>query len=93
MTTCIGCIDTTSLVTIRMRIAGRNLVFQSCSMCESNTWEDDTGALSLAQVLAFARAHSRELSATPSQGCAHRRRLDQTGVSGEEQKRVAAPAA
>jgi hypothetical protein len=93
MTTCIGCIDTTSLVTIRMRISGRNLAFQSCTMCESNTWRDDAGALSLAQVLAFARAHCHELSATPSKVRARRRRVDHTGVSGEEQTRVAAPAA
>ena len=43
-------------ITIRMRIAGREVVFQRCSSCETNTWHDDKGDLSLTRVLEMARA-------------------------------------
>jgi hypothetical protein len=38
-----------------MRIAGRDVVFESCSACESKTWHDDRGVLPLARVLELAR--------------------------------------
>ena len=47
-----------ALITIRMRIGGRDVVFQRCSKCESNTWLVDADVSSLDRVLEFARAHS-----------------------------------
>ena len=44
-----------SPITIRMRIAGREVVFERCSSCELNTWHDGNGALVLTNVLAMAR--------------------------------------
>ena len=44
------------LITIRMRVAGREIVFHRCSKCEANTWKDDVGVLSLDEVLQLARA-------------------------------------
>jgi hypothetical protein len=44
-----------ALITIRMRIAGRDVVFQRCSRCESNSWQDDAGSLTLGEVLDLAR--------------------------------------
>jgi hypothetical protein len=43
-------------ITIRMRIAGREIAFHRCSRCESNTWEDGSDVLSLDEVLELARA-------------------------------------
>jgi hypothetical protein len=53
MKTCHKC--TVSPITIRMRIAGREVVFQRCSTCEVNTWHDDLGDLTLTRVLEMAR--------------------------------------
>ena len=47
-----------ALVTIRMRIAGREVVFHRCSRCEANSWQDDTGVMSLGDVLELARVPS-----------------------------------
>ena len=55
MLICTGCAKT-ALVTIRMRVAGREIVFRRCNKCEANTWQDGTGALSLDEVLELARA-------------------------------------
>ena len=44
------------LITIHMRVAGRELTFRRCAKCESNTWQDDAGVLSLGEVLELARA-------------------------------------
>ena len=55
MLVCTGCAKTV-LITIRMRVAGREIVFHRCSKCESNTWQDDVGVLSLNEVLDLARA-------------------------------------
>lgn len=55
MRVCTGCAKT-ALITIRMRVAGREIVFHRCSKCEANTWQDDLGVLSLNEVLALARA-------------------------------------
>jgi hypothetical protein len=52
---CTGCAKG-ALITIRMRIAGREVVFHRCARCESNSWQDDSGALTLGQVLELARA-------------------------------------
>jgi hypothetical protein len=38
-----------------MKVAGREIVFRRCSNCESNTWQDDAGTLSLDEVLELAR--------------------------------------
>jgi hypothetical protein len=53
MTKCRHC--EVSPISIRMRIAGREIVFQRCSSCEANTWHDDDGNLSLTRVLELAR--------------------------------------
>jgi hypothetical protein len=55
MQLCTGCAKE-ALITIRMRIAARDIVFRRCAKCESNSWEDDGGDLTLAQVLDLARA-------------------------------------
>jgi hypothetical protein len=55
MRVCTGCAKTV-LITIRMRVAGREIVFHRCSKCEANTWQDDVGVLSLDEVLELARA-------------------------------------
>ena len=55
MLVCTGCAKTV-LITIRMRVAGREIVFHRCSKCEANTWKDDVGVLSLNEVLDLARA-------------------------------------
>ena len=55
MLVCTGCAKT-ALITIRMRVAGREVVFHRCNKCEANTWEDHAGALSLDEVLQLARA-------------------------------------
>jgi hypothetical protein len=54
MLVCTGCAKTV-LITIRMRVAGREIVFHRCSKCEANTWKDDAGVLSLNEVLDLAR--------------------------------------
>ena len=54
MLVCTGCAKTV-LITIRMRVAGREIVFHRCSKCEANTWQDDAGVLSLTEVLELAR--------------------------------------
>ena len=55
MLTCTGCAKA-ALVTIRMRVAGREIVFRRCAKCEANVWQDDAGDLSLDEVLELARA-------------------------------------
>ena len=55
MLVCTGCAKT-MLITIRMRVGGREIVFHRCSKCEANTWLDDAGVLSLNEVLDLARA-------------------------------------
>lgn len=56
MLRCTGCANP-ALITIRMRIAGREIVFHRCARCESNTWEASEGdVLSLDEVLELARA-------------------------------------
>ena len=52
---CTGCAKA-SLVAIRMRVGGRELVFRRCSRCEANIWENEEGAMSLDSVLNMARA-------------------------------------
>jgi hypothetical protein len=52
---CTGCAKA-SLVAIRMRIGGREVVFRRCSRCEANVWESEEGVLTLASVLDMARA-------------------------------------
>jgi len=47
-----------AVVTIRMRIAGREVVFHRCARCEANSWQDDEGVLSLGDVLELARVPS-----------------------------------
>jgi hypothetical protein len=54
MLVCTGCAKT-ALVTIRMRVAGREIVFNRCNTCEANTWQDDGGRMSLDEVLELAR--------------------------------------
>jgi hypothetical protein len=54
MLICTGCAKT-ALITIRMRVAGREIVFHRCNKCEANTWQDDAGVLSLTEVLELAR--------------------------------------
>ena len=55
MLVCTGCAKT-ALITIRMRVAGRELVFRRCNKCEANMWQDDAREMSLDEVLALARA-------------------------------------
>jgi hypothetical protein len=55
MLVCTGCAKT-MLITIRMRVAGREIVFHRCSKCEANTWQDGSAVLSLNEVLELARA-------------------------------------
>jgi hypothetical protein len=55
MQQCTGCARQ-ELITIRMRIAGREIVFHRCNGCESNTWRDADDVLSLDEVLELARA-------------------------------------
>ena len=52
---CTGCAKA-ALITIRMRVAGREIVFRRCAHCEANTWQDAGGVLSLDDVLELARA-------------------------------------
>ena len=54
MLVCTGCAKT-ALVTIRMRVAGHEIVFNRCNKCEANTWQDDGGRMSLDEVLELAR--------------------------------------
>jgi hypothetical protein len=54
MNTCTGCAKG-ALITIRMRIAGRDVVFHRCARCESNSWQDDSGKMTLGEVLELAR--------------------------------------
>ena len=42
-------------ITIRMRVAERDLVFHRCFTCESNTWISDAGVVSLDMVLEHVR--------------------------------------
>ena len=55
MLACTGCAKLAQ-ITIRMRIAGREIVFHRCARCESNTWKDGGDVLSLDEVLELARA-------------------------------------
>jgi len=55
MLSCTGCAKG-ALITIRMRIAGREIIFHRCARCESNTWEKEGDVLSLDEVLELARA-------------------------------------
>ena len=55
MLVCTGCAKT-MLITIRMRVAGREIVFHRCSKCEANTWQDGEAVLSLNEVLELAKA-------------------------------------
>jgi hypothetical protein len=55
MFVCTGCARE-ALITIRMRIAAKDIVFRRCSRCEANSWQDDAGDLTLAEVLDLARA-------------------------------------
>jgi hypothetical protein len=55
MLICTGCAKA-AVITIRMRVAGREIVFRRCSKCESNMWQDHAGDLSLDEVLELARA-------------------------------------
>jgi hypothetical protein len=57
MLVCTGCAKA-ELITIRMRVAGREIVFRRCAKCESNSWQDDAGVLSLDEVLELARTRS-----------------------------------
>ena len=52
--TCTGCAKDT-VVAIRMRIAGDEIVFRRCSRCEANIWEDVDGEITLDRVLTLAR--------------------------------------
>jgi len=54
MNTCSRCAKG-ALITIRMRIAGREVVFQRCARCEAKSWQGDAGAMSLGEVLQLAR--------------------------------------
>ena len=54
MLMCTGCAKQ-ALITIRMRVAGREIVFNRCNKCEANTWQDDGGHMSLDEVLDLAR--------------------------------------
>ena len=47
-----------AVVTIQMRIAGREVVFHRCARCEANSWQTDGGVLSLGDVLELARVPS-----------------------------------
>jgi hypothetical protein len=53
MTNCPEC--DAALITIRMRIGGRDLVFQHCRACESSTWHADEVAVPLDRLLALVR--------------------------------------
>lgn len=55
MLVCTGCAKT-AVVTIRMRVSGREIVFHRCNNCEANVWQDGAGHLSLDEVLELARA-------------------------------------
>ena len=50
---CPRCSDTAT-ITIRMRIAGRDLAFRRCSACDSNTWSEHATVVTLARVLELA---------------------------------------
>jgi len=39
-----------------MRIGGEEIEFRRCSQCEVNHWADETGDISLDEVLELARA-------------------------------------
>ena len=53
-TGCAECVGAT-MVTIRMRIGGEDLVFRRCKRCETNHWEDAHGEITLEDVLELAR--------------------------------------
>ena len=55
MVVCTGCAKH-ALITIRMRVGGREIVFHRCAKCEANTWQDDGGD---AQPRRGARARPR----------------------------------
>jgi hypothetical protein len=52
--TCTGCAGA-SMIAIRMRIGGEDLVFERCAKCETNHWADSSGEISLEEVLEIAR--------------------------------------
>lgn len=54
MIACTGCAKG-ALITIRMRVGEREIVFRRCARCEANTWQDDGGVLTLDEVLELAR--------------------------------------
>jgi len=54
MLNCTGCANA-AIITIRMNVAGREIVFLRCSRCERKAWQDDDGHLSLGEVLDLAR--------------------------------------
>jgi hypothetical protein len=58
MTNCTKCEQ--NQVTIRMRIAGRDIVFHSCSGCEAKTWHDESGSIPLTRVLELARTGANQ---------------------------------
>ena len=51
---CTGCAKA-RLITISMKIGGREVVFRRCSLCEANVWEGEEGVLTLDRVLDMAR--------------------------------------
>jgi hypothetical protein len=51
---CTGCAKA-SLVAIKMKIGGREVVFRRCNKCETNVWEGEEGVLSLERILDMAR--------------------------------------
>jgi hypothetical protein len=51
---CTGCAGA-NIIAIRMRIGGEEIMFRRCSKCEINRWSDDTGDISLDEVLELAR--------------------------------------
>jgi hypothetical protein len=55
--TCTGCAQCAgaTLIAIRMRIGGEDLVFQRCARCETNHWAASGGEISLEDVLELAR--------------------------------------
>jgi excinuclease UvrABC ATPase subunit len=52
---CTGCAGA-NVVSIRMRIAGEEIVFKRCSKCEVNRWADESGEITLDEVLELARS-------------------------------------
>ncbi len=55
MLVCTGCAKA-AVVTIRMRVAGREIVFSRCSRCASNSWQGSAGDMSLDEILELARS-------------------------------------